>query len=169
MKAHRVVPWAVVVLMLLTACGTSGTAAGQLHKTGSAPEPVFFNWKSDGVTPERGTIAGTLVNGRRYTGHYYQVAENVPEQVYANAWSGAEPYWPGWPIVSPRASAPKDSSTFAAQYLGLVSASLTADDRKSTMQCRFTIEVPSAGLARGGSGECKLSDGTLIEPVVLGQ
>ena len=91
MKAHLVVPSAASVLVLFTACGTSGTAAGQLHKTGSAPEPVFFNWKSDGVTPERGTIAGTLVNGRRYAGHYYQVAENVPEQVYANAWSGAEP------------------------------------------------------------------------------
>jgi hypothetical protein len=53
--------------------------------------------------------------------------------------------------------------------MGQVIASLTADDQKSTMRCRFTIEVPSAGLARGGSGECKLSDGTLIEPVVLGK
>jgi hypothetical protein len=169
MKAHFVVPSAVVVLVLLTACGTSGTAAGQLHKTGSAPEPVFFNWKSDGVTPERGTIAGTLVNGRRYTGYYHQVAENVPEQVYANAWSGAEPYWPDWPIVRDRTSDRKAANTFAAQYMGQVIASLTADDQKSTMRCRFTIEVPSAGLARGGSGACKLSDGTLIEPVVLGK
>ena len=169
MKAHCVISSTVVVLVLLTACGTSGTAAGQLHKTGSAPEPVLFNWKSDGVTPERGTIAGTLVNGRRYTGHYYQVAENVPEQVYANAWSGAEPYWPDWPIVSQKPSTRKDWNTFAAQYMGQVIASLTSDDQKSTMRCRFTIEVPSAGLARGGSGECKLSDGTLIEPVVLGK
>jgi hypothetical protein len=71
--------------------------------------------------------------------------------------------------VSERANNRKDWNTFAAQYMGQVIASLTADDQKSTMRCRFTIEVPSAGLARGGRGECKLSDGTLIEPVVLGQ
>ena len=43
----------------------------------------------------------------------------------------------------------------------------SADDGRGTMRCRFTIEVPSAGLVRGGSGECKLSDGATIENVII--
>ncbi|HTQ04683.1 MAG TPA: hypothetical protein VMI54_12545 [Polyangiaceae bacterium] len=153
---------------LALACSTTGTAMGELHTANSPkPEPVTFVWKADAETPERGSIAGNLPDGKHYAGRYYEVAENVPEQVYAGAWGGSEPYWPDWPVTSPRRADKANWDTFAATYTGRVIATLSPNTDGPTIRCRFNLNAPSAGLARGGSGECKLSDGETIQNVVV--
>ncbi len=154
---------------LALACATTGTATGELHDTSAAQKPtsVTFIWKADAETPERGSIQGNLPDGKHYAGRYYEVAENVPEQVYANAWGGSEPYWPDWPVTSPKRADKMNWDTFAATYTGRVIATLSPNADGPTIRCRFNLNAPSAGLARGGTGECKLSDGQTIENVVV--
>jgi hypothetical protein len=151
------------------ACSTSGVAVGELHDGSGAPKVVRLVWKADASLPERGSIWGDLPDGKHYTGRYYEVAENVPEQVYSSAWSGSEPYWPDWPVTSPKAADKANWNTFAATYTGKVIATLVSGPGGPTIRCRFNINSPSSGLVRGGSGECKLSDGSTIQNVVLGQ
>jgi hypothetical protein len=150
------------------ACATTGTAVGELHQGDQKPQLVKLVWKADGQSPERGSIWGDLPDGKHYSGRYYEVMENVPEQVYAGAWGGAEPYWPDWPTTGASPKQKADWNTFAAQYSGLAIANLTATAGGATIRCRFHVNAPSAGLVRGGSGECKLSDGATIDKVAVG-
>lgn len=106
-------------------------------------------------------------SGVHYAGRYYAVMQDVPEQIYSGAWSGAQPYWPDWPIVSVKPKARSNWEAFAAAYTGQTIAHLESDDGRQSMRCRFTVNTPSAGLARGGEGECRLSDGSTIRKVVL--
>lgn len=159
---------ASLAALLLLACAQTGTAVGELHSGDKKPELVKLVWKADAHSPERGSIWGDLPDGKHYAGRYYEVMENVPEQVYSGAWGGAEPYWPDWPVTSTTPKERKDWNTFAAQYSGLAIATLTANGGAATIRCRFHVNAPTAGLVRGGSGECKLSDGATIEKVAVG-
>jgi hypothetical protein len=160
---------ASLVALAASACATSGIAVGDLHDGNSQnPQLVKFVWKADAHSPERGSIWSDMPDGKHYAGRYYEVMENVPEQVYAGAWGGAEPYWPDWPVVSPKASDKANWNTFAAAYTGLAIATLTATAGDQVIRCRFNVKSPTAGLVRGGNGECKLSDGSTIQNVVLG-
>jgi hypothetical protein len=161
---HIVAP---LLALLGAACSTTGIAVGDLHQGNDPVKLVKFNWKADASMPERGSIWGDMPDGKHYTGRYYEVMENVPEQVYSSAWGGAEPYWPDWPVTSPARADKSNWNTFAAQYTGRVIATLTAD-AASSIRCRFVVNSPSVGLARGGNGECKLSGGATIQNVVLG-
>lgn len=157
----------VALAPLALACAATGTAVGELHEDSHPPRSVVFDWQADASKPERGTMSGTLPDGTHLTGRYYLVVEDVPEQVYAGAWGGAEPYWPDWPVVTPQSTDPTTWNTFVAAYTGHAIATLTSDDGKVVVRCRFTVAAPSVGLARGGTGECKLSNGAMIEHVVL--
>jgi hypothetical protein len=158
---------AVAGALLALSCSTTGTAAGELHEGSKPPQEVTLAWKADMGAPERGAISGQLPDGIHYAGRYYEVVQNVPEEVYANAWGGAEPYWPDWPVASPAKADQTKWETFAATYTGQVIATLTSDDRARSIRCRFNVTSPTAGLVRGGSGQCKLSDGGIIQNVVL--
>jgi hypothetical protein len=151
-----------------SACAQSGIAVGDLHNGNQDPKQVKFTWKADAHSPERGSIWGDMPDGKHYAGRYYQVMADVPEQVYSSAWGGAEPYWPDWPVTSPAPADKANWNTFAATYTGLAIATLTAASGGPVIRCRFNVNSPTAGLVRGGSGECKLSDGTTIQNVVLG-
>ncbi len=162
---------AVLGASLSLACATTGTAVGELHPANQTanqpPVPVTFVWKADADLPQRGSIEGNLPDGKHYSGRYFEVAENVPEQVYEPAWSGSEPYWPDWPVTSPKRADKANWDTFAATYMGRVIATLSPSTDGPVIRCRFNLNAPSAGLARGGSGECRLSDGETIQNVVV--
>lgn len=159
---------ASLATLAASACATSGVAVGDLHNGNQDPKLVKFVWKADAHSPERGSISGDLPDGKHYAGRYYEVMENMPEEVYSGAWGGAEPYWPDWPVTSPKPADTANWQTFAAAYTGLAIATLTATSGGSVIRCRFNVNSPTAGLVRGGNGECKLSDGETIQNVVLG-
>jgi hypothetical protein len=88
--------------------------------------------------------------------------------VYAPAWLGWRPYWSGWfpgwyrgPIDD------LDWPAFVKIYTGRVIANLKSDDDATRLRCRFRIDDPRAGLVRGGHGDCQLSNGQSIDPVIV--
>ena len=157
---------AISTSALVVACTSSGTAVGELHEGSAQPRTVTLTWKADAAAPERGEMSGNLPDGKHYRGRYYEVMQDVPAEVYSGAWGGAEPYWPDWPVTSTPPQR-EDWATFAAAYTGMAIATLASDDGSSTIRCRFTVTEPTAGLVRGGHGDCKLSSGAIIQNVVL--
>jgi hypothetical protein len=164
--SHFLVPLAALALF---ACATTGIAVGELHEGDQVVKQVKFAWKADADLPERGDIWGDMPDGKHYTGRYYEVAENVPEQVYSSAWGGAEPYWPDWPVTSNKPADKTNWNTFAATYTGRVIATMRGGNDGQVIRCRFMVNSPTTGLARGGNGECKLSDGSTIQNVTVGR
>jgi hypothetical protein len=168
MKAARGVLPALAVLSMATGCSTTGTAVGRLEQPGGNGNEVTFVWKSDAANPERGTISGTLPDGRHYSGRYFEVIKTATADVYGPAWVGWRPYWPGWrmgwyagPIHE------LDWPAFVNIYTGKVIANMKSDDDATHLRCRFRIDDPRAGLVHGGRGDCQLSNGQTIDHVFV--
>jgi len=156
--------------LVCAACSTTGTAVGELEQPASkgAKEVVTLVWKSDASEPLRGTISGTLPDGSRYSGRYFEVVRTADADIYAPAWEGWPRYWSGW-IVPGYAGPVRDLdwAGFVNIYTGRVIANLKSADPKQQMRCRFSIDRPREGLLGGGVGDCQLSNGERINHVVL--
>jgi hypothetical protein len=164
---------AISLSVSAAACSTTGTAVGELEQPGnpqqaSAHEAVTLVWKSDAADPDRGVISGVLPNGAHFSGRYFEVVRTASTDTYAPAWEGWSPYWSEW--HAPWYSEPLETfdwPAFVRIYTGKVIANLVSDDHSTRLRCRFTISDPRAGLARGGSGDCQLSNGESIQDVVV--
>jgi hypothetical protein len=167
---HLVRVGAITIPLVCAACSTTGTAVGELEQPASksAREAVTLVWKSDRAEPLRGSISGTLPDGTRYSGRYFEVVRTADARIYAPAWEGWSPYWSGWLV--PGYAGPMrelDWAGFAEIYTGHVIANLKTADPNQRMRCRFNIDRPREGLLGGGVGDCQLSNGERIEHVVL--
>ncbi len=154
----------VALPLALAACATTGTAVGELEGPGAQEQAVTLIWKSEASTPEQGRISGTLANGAHYSGKYFEVVKTVDQSAYGPAWMGWRPYWSDWGLMT---SYSYDWPRFLNLYTGRVIANLKSDDGTGRLRCRFTIQQPLQGLSGGGSGECQLSNGQIIQHVVL--
>jgi hypothetical protein len=155
--------------MCIAACITTGTAVGELKGPANQSGPVTLTWKSEAGTPDRGTLEGTLPDGTHYAGRYFQVIQTAAADFYSPAWVGWQPFWPGWRARwYPGPMYPSDIRGFVTIYTGKVIANLASDDEKVRLRCRFDLHDPRAGLVRGASGDCELSNGTRIEQVIVG-
>jgi len=155
-------------ISMCTACSTTGTAIGRLEQPAGKADAVTFVWKSDAAEPERGSISGTLPDGSHYSGRYFEVLKTAPADVYEPAWVGWRPYWGGWHAGwYSRPIGDLDWPTFVTIYTGKVIANLRSDDGGTRLRCRFQVDDPRAGLARGGAGDCQLSNGETIDHVVV--
>lgn len=157
---------AIALPLAASACVTTGTASGQLKEPAGKQEAVTLVWKSDATAPDRGKISGTLPDGKRYSGRYFEVIKSANAEVYGLAWEGWRPYWAGWRTPWYEPIGDLDWSGFVDVYTGRVIANLKTDSG-ARMRCRFTIEKPEQGLVGGGTGECQLSNGEAIDHVVL--
>src|SRR5690349_4195410 len=76
---------AVIILVLLSACTTTGSGSGTL---GPAGTPVAFSWISqDGGYS--GTMTAAIVGDGVYRGPYLQMTSTAQVQSF-------EPFWRGW-------------------------------------------------------------------------
>lgn len=143
---------------------------GDLNKSGadleeSEEETLALRWKSDGLDPERGQISATIANGSRFTGRYVEVVPNAQEEFYKPTWEGWQPYWSEWTWDGDVATI--DWPRFVHTFTGTVVANLMADDGQTRLRCRFIIDTPTTGLEGSDRGLCELSDGEIIEDIVL--
>jgi hypothetical protein len=165
--ARLFLPGLALVSMSM-ACSTTGTAVGRLEEPGGKSQPATFVWKSDAAAPDRGTISGTLPDGSHYSGRYFEVLETAPADVYAPAWEGWSPYWSGWRMGWYRGPIDElDWRGFVTIYTGRVIANLTSDDHATRLRCRFQLDDARAGLVHGGQGDCQLSNGGIIDHVLV--
>ncbi len=146
---------------VLTGCVSTGVLNGRLSVPGQTATPVIFNFKSD-RSGEGGKISAKLPDGEFFSGRYLQITSTTNENAIVPMFQGWDPYWRTWgPYGSPWYP-DGDYSTFRTNYSGKVIATLFGD-KGSTMRCRFRLSDPPSGLSGGGTGECQLSTGGVIE------
>jgi hypothetical protein len=151
---HSTVKLGLPLLVALAAgCTTMGTGFGS---TASGSNPVNFTWKSsDNVS---GTMNATLSGGKTYTGQFFQITSDTTVDNLEPLWvgwggrgrfGGDWGYWDGGP-------------EFATHYSGRVVANLATPEGKH-MRCAFQLVHPDDGMAGGGTGQCQLPKGKIID------
>lgn len=153
--------------LLSSACTSTGTGTGQLVTPAGKRDAVTFRWRSDAGDWHHGTISVTLPTGEHYTGTYRQVSHSAPVGLYTSMWTGWDPFWPDWPPPWYRGTVVGGWEGWVRVYEGRVVARLEASAPARAMRCRFTLDDPDRGLAGGGDGDCKLSDGSAIRDAEL--
>ena len=162
--------YAAVVLamasLVLAACTTSGTGTAIARAPGQPGQEIVFYWDA-GTDPTAGSISTVLPDGEVYRGQFVQItAETDVDSIspFYHRWYGGWGYgwdaawWPG-PFYD-------DISSYVTVYSGRVLATLRSP-QGNTMRCQFRLSEPRAGLAGGGIGECRTSEGTAIEAAVF--
>ena len=133
-------------------------------KSGIAAQKVIIAWESE--SDITGNMTFTLgAGGQRFVGPYMlleTIVQHVETQPLYNLWdsptfdqwaAGGSDYWfsPGWGVTA-----------WADHYNGRVVSGLHGD-RGGSARCHFTLSNTGAGLPGGGTGECQLSDGGLLQ------
>lgn len=147
----------------MVGCTSTGTATGNLVTPSGERNVVKFNWRSDAGDWHHGKISVALPNGEHYSGTYRQVSQIVPVDAYASMWVGWRPFWPDWPTPWYRGTVAPDWRGWTRVYEGRVVARLESGNPERAMRCRFELDDIANGLAGGGHGDCRLSDGSSIE------
>ena len=161
--------FALVSLVALGGCATSGTGVGTLQATGKpgdAPGSVEFDWRAD-ADATHGTISATLPDGRVFSGPFVSEASVT----HTTELGGADGYGYDTPGVYGRRDGPywiySDTGTTASRsYTGRVTAVLE-EPGGERMACEFHLAEPTEGPAGGGTGACRLSGGEQITRAVL--
>lgn len=148
--------WTLVTCasLAMAACTSMGEGVGAMP--GGAA--VGFDWvsKDGGMT---GTMTATLPDGTAFSGPFVQITSTVHVETLTPLWHGWPRGWSDW-----RYWGAYPDSAFITRYSGRVVANLTGPgDRR--LRCRFHLNVPEAGMRRGGQGECQASDGRVIDAV----
>ena len=156
---------ACLTLSLIGACSTSsqGMGGGELAVAGRPSQPVLFTWQS-----QDGGISGTLVAAlpnATYTGAFMQVTTETERSMLLPLWSGWDIGWADWPYWTFDAPSADRITRFTREYSGKVVATLQ-DPGGQRMRCRFHMDVPAAGMAGGGQGECQLAGGKVVAAVI---
>lgn len=141
-----------------TGVGTGESVAGNVGAT--------FTWTDNGGTS--GTMTANLTNGQSYQGQFFQVTSQSqvdysplwtgwgPDAAWGGGWGGF-PWGGGWNGWGPWG--PDDQTV--THYSGRVLANLQGSG--GYMRCKFTLANPSGGMAGGGSGQCQLPQGMIID------
>jgi hypothetical protein len=141
-----------LVLPLITAIATGCTTAG----TGSGAtvgDHVIFSWNSTG--PTSGTMSATLPDGSAYSGPFFEITDDVDN--IGPIWNH---WYSGWPALRLGDDAP--SAGAGVHYSDRVVADLGTPDGEQ-MHCSFALVQPRQGMAGGGSGQCRMPDGSTID------
>lgn len=149
-------------LAVLGGCTTMGTGEGNVSRNHAPGTPVRFAWKSTD-----GGISGSMVatlSGAAYTGRFFQITRQTQRETLTPMWDGWNEGWYDWPYWSQPWPATYNVTQFITQYSGKVVANLKTNGGQR-MRCRFHIAEPVHGMSSGGSGECQLSDGRVINAV----
>lgn len=150
----------------LAGCATSGTGTAVARTPGEPPQQIVFNWDA-GTDPTGGTIATILPDGEVFQGHFVQItADTNVDSIspFYHTWYDGWGY--GWDSMWWPGPYYDDISSYVTVYTGRVLATLRSP-QGNTMRCQFRLSEPRAGLAGGGIGECRTSEGTAIEAAVF--
>lgn len=141
---------ASLAVLAATACMTTGVGTGQ---SASGSLNAAFNWTQTGGTS--GTMTANLSNGSVYQGQFFEVTRETQVSNMGPLWAGwgGRWAWRGWGWWGP-------SDSTITHYSGQVLANLQGP--AGYMRCHFTLASPSSGMDGGGSGECQLPTGTII-------
>ncbi|AEG02678.1 hypothetical protein [Methylomonas methanica] len=136
---------------LLIGCTTVGQGAGELEDSAHHEEPVTLSWKSSN-SGESGILSATLLDGRVFSGPFYQILSQTELDQVGPLWTGWDYGWYGWDYwgTGPQVD-------FVTRYTGKVVANL-ASSSGERMRCRFHLVQPYKGMEGGGNGECELSN-----------
>ncbi len=148
------------------ACATAGTAVGTAEVPGRGTGPATFYWESQRADPTSGEIHARMPDGRRYSGTYFEITQDVTTSSLGPLWVGWEPYWTAWGAPWAPGTPGYATTNFTTIYSGRVLATLRSADGDG-MRCRFTLRKPDRGLAGGGFGECQTKSGAVVEDAVL--
>ena len=163
---------AFLVAIALAGCTTSGIGTGQAV---GANIGANFTWTENGAS--RGSMVAQLSNGQVFQGPFFQITSEStvdygplwngwgPGSRWGYGWGGSpygygwgsRPYGYGWGGGGPWGPSP-DTIT---HYSGQVLANLQGPT--GFMRCDFRLMSPRSGMAGGGTGQCQLPNGTIIQ------
>lgn len=145
------------LLLAILAAGCMSTGVGE-GESSQADIRVTFEWKQ--ASPREGELRATLhaPDGAAeiYSGKYFQITRESRLETLGPLW---EPWYPGW--VGWRFWGPVPRWSFIRFYTGHVVANLEGPQQRR-MRCHFALVDSSAGLKKGGRGECQLPSGEII-------
>lgn len=141
----------------LAGCAYSGAIAGRVEGRGAQPQPVTMNFQANRFGPG-GTINVELPSGEYFTGRWVQVMPDTSAAAFGPGGVGWGPWPPGWGDWG----GGRTFESFVQAYAGDVAATLFGD-RKNTMRCRFRLTNQPDGMSGGGSGECQITNGDVIQ------
>ncbi len=169
-------PLGLVAGLCLAACTSQGggtgvaqtpavtTTVGQVGAvSATTTNTTTFDWRTDGTNANRGTLSADVAGHETFRGNYLRVNTVSDAQdarpyfsgYYDEAWNA----WEGW---QPQYTEPR----FYSHESGKAIAVLTNSEGER-MRCRFQLESPAFGLAKGATGQCQLSTGELIDSIDL--
>ncbi len=148
-RSARLIP--SLFAAIAAGCTTTGTGFGS---TASGASPATFTWRSSDV--HSGTMQAMLSDGTKYSGPYFEITRVTKADGTALRFDG---WYSGWDETDWNVGATPD---YMAHYTGRVIADLRSSNGLH-MRCRFRLAYPSNGMFGGGSGECRLPDGRIID------
>ncbi|MBI4379632.1 MAG: hypothetical protein HY574_00335 [candidate division NC10 bacterium] len=152
---------ALVIVVGLAGCVTTGSIGGRLSVPGEPVAGVTFSFQSERFG-EGGRLFVILPSGEYFSGRYLQITSTSTADVVQPISMFWGPRWHPWGPFDPPWIEEGDHTTFVRNYSGKVVATLFGD-KDNTMRCRFQLTNPEAGLSSGGVGECQVSNGGTIE------
>jgi hypothetical protein len=147
----------LVLAGALGGCAFQGAIAGRLEGRGMQPQPVTIDYTAQRFG-SGGTIRVELPSGEFFTGRYIQVTPDTKADAFGPGGVGWGPWPPGWSDWG----GGRSFDTFVEAYSGKVVATLFGD-RKNTMRCRFDLTNQADGMAGGGTGQCQITGGDVIQ------
>ena len=142
---------ASAVAIAIAGCTTMGAGTGE---STSGKVSANFQWKEQAAT--HGTMTANLSDGTNYQGQFFQITQQTRVTDTYPLWTGwAGRYrWNGWNYWGPQ-------DEVLTHYSGKVLANLQGPN--GYMRCQFTLASPSSGMDGGGTGQCQLPTGTVIQ------
>ncbi|HEU4670861.1 MAG TPA: hypothetical protein VFR91_09130 [Dyella sp.] len=125
------------LLLLLSACATSGDIQGRL---GGQPAQLHYR---HGFWHQNGAIAGVMPDGEHFSGKFVVGTRSVTG-IGVGAGSG-------------------DVDVFSGSGNTSDAAAVLMGDQGDSMHCRFTLARPDDGLEGGGVGRCEVSTGAVMD------
>jgi hypothetical protein len=158
----------VPVIGALGACSGTGVAVGRVADPSQQDEDaVMFVWKTKPVSRLKGSIATVLPDGSEFKGSWVELVQTrpaPPDYQRPQLWMGWQPYWQELQRTRHSTLPLDEGATGVVKvYTGKVLANLRSSDGKRNMSCQFTLDEPKAGLTGGGTGNCQLHDGSVIQ------
>lgn len=133
-------------------------------KSGESPQKVMIAWHSESSLT--GSMTFTLgPGGQRYVGPYLLLEKTVAHmatQPFYDAWDSAS--FRGWGAggIDPWFEPGWGMSVWVNHYDGRVVSTLQGN-RGGSARCHFTLKQTNLGVAGGGTGQCQVSDGGLLD------
>ena len=156
-----------LALSTLGGCASTGVAVGTVADPAQAEgDAVTFVWKTNPIDRLKGGISTVLPDGSEFKGSWYELVQTRPAPPDYNnqLWMGWQPYWQELQRTQHSTLPLDEGATGVVKvFTGKVLATLRSADGKQHMSCQFTLEKPKLGLSGGGTGNCQLYDGTVIQ------